>query len=483
MALSVLVVDPNEEWLQSAATYLKENLYNIKTVTNGKDAQLALYNDKFFAVVINWATKNHSCGQVLKFIKTNHPSQKVVVIVDDPELFDSVEAAEERLKKLGASEVAIKPFEMSVVKVLLEGHQGLGDFLGNLPKRKGQSAEEEVDVKDDQFSQVRIGEFYSAPSVMFDIYVKLKDNHYVKILHAGDEFSKERIDTYKEKKKVEFLYFHKSDMRKFVQYNNHLAKKLINNERVPLDSKVKQLKNVTAQYVDQLFTEGVKPQVIEQGREVCENMYQLVEKQEDLYKLLRSYQDFDPNAFTHAFLVSMFSTAIIKQFDWQSKTTIETTAMACLFHDIGKLKLPPEFKGLRPADMTDEQLELYKTHPDLGVEVVEGNRTINNSIKQIILQHHEAYDGSGYPFGKKGSKILTLANIVCLADDFTHIMVDENLEPVMALRKMLSNQEQVKRYNSMIVQNFINVFVDPGKIVKEAKQLAVGTKVISRKAS
>ena len=135
MALSILVVDPNEEWLQSAATYLKENLYNIKTVTNGKDAQLALYNDKYFAVVINWATKNHSCSQVMKFIKTNHPSQKVVVIVDDRELVDSGAASEDKLKKMGASEVAVKPFEMGEIKVLLEGHQGLGDFLGNLPKR------------------------------------------------------------------------------------------------------------------------------------------------------------------------------------------------------------------------------------------------------------------------------------------------------------------------------------------------------------
>ena len=82
-----------------------------------------------------------------------------------------------------------------------------------------------------------------------------------------------------------------------------------------------------------------------------------VKKEDDMYKLLRSYQDFDPNAFTHAYLVTLFSSCIIKQFEWQSKATIETTALACMFHDIGKMKLPPELLSLHPTNMSEDQLE------------------------------------------------------------------------------------------------------------------------------
>ncbi|MBC7540404.1 MAG: HD domain-containing protein, partial [Bacteriovorax sp.] len=151
----------------------------------------------------------------------------------------------------------------------------------------------------------------------------------------------------------------------------------------------------------------------------------------------------------------------------QSKTTIETTAMACMFHDIGKILLPKEFINLRPKDMSPEQLEMYKKHPELGLQVVEASRAINNSVKQIIIQHHEAYDGTGFPFEKKGNKILTLANIVCLADDFVHIMIDDKLQPTDALRKILTDKVGVKRYNTILVEKFINVFVDPEKIHKE----------------
>jgi HD-GYP domain-containing protein (c-di-GMP phosphodiesterase class II) len=141
--------------------------------------------------------------------------------------------------------------------------------------------------------------------------------------------------------------------------------------------------------------------------------------------------------------------------------------MACMFHDIGKTLLPKELIAMKTGDMSPEQLEQYKKHPELGFQILENNRSLNNSVKQIILQHHEAFDGTGYPFQKKGTKILTLANIVCLADDFVHIMIDQKVQPTEALKKILLDKAGVKRYNSVLVENFIKVFVDPGKAYKD----------------
>jgi putative nucleotidyltransferase with HDIG domain len=355
--------------------------------------------------------------------------------------------------------------------------------MAGVNKKEGASEEQEVTATDENFSRIKIDEFYSSQAVLFDIYIKLKENKYLKILHAGDTFSKERIDKYKNEKKLDSLYFHNSDRRKFIQYNNHLAKKLIENRSVPIYNKVNQLKNVSEKFIEEAYTVGLKPQVIEQGREVCESVYKLIESQPDLYSVLKSFQNFDPTAFAHSFLVTLYSTAIIKQFEWQSKTTIETTAMACMFHDIGKILLPKEFINLRPKDMSPEQLEMFKKHPELGLQVVESSRAINNSVKQIILQHHEAYDGTGFPFEKKGNKILTLANIVCLADDFVHIMIDDKLQPTEALRKILTNKVGVKRYNSILVEKFINVFVDPEKIHREVSLPSNSRVVGGKKAS
>ena len=462
MALKLLIVDPDDEWLSSAADFLKQALYEVTTVNNGKDAQLSLYNDKFFGVILNWDVQNHSGSQVLKFIRSNYPAQRVVVVLDV-----ATSADEEKVRKLGATEVAKKPFELNHLADLLEGHQSLGDLMGSLPRKKGQSDEVEISVGDNEFTQVGIDDFYSAQAVLFDVFVKLASGRYVKILHAGDTFSKERIDKYKNEKKVEFLYFKTTDRRKFIQYHNHLAKKLINTDNIPGQSKMGLMQVVAEKFVEEVYTQGMKPQVIDQGKEVAENIFNLVEKSKDLHKVLKELQNFDPNAYTHSFLTSIFTTAIIKQFEWQSKVTIETTALACLFHDIGKLKLPKGLADKDPKDMSESEFEEYKKHPEYGVEIVDGNRMISNSVKQIIMQHHEYYNGTGFPFQKRGSKILTLANIVCLANDFVNMMTREKLSPTDTLKKMLSDQEIVSRYNSMIVENFIKVFVDPQKLFKD----------------
>jgi putative nucleotidyltransferase with HDIG domain len=467
LALKLLIVDPDETWLAQAKKYFVDAQYDVHTVINGKEAQLTMYNTQYFAVIMNYATENHSCLQVLKFIKTNYTNQRVIVLLNDKARIDSGEVTEEKLKKLGVSELAVRPFEISHIKELLEGHQSLSDLMMSMNKKEGVSDETEVAMGDDSFTSIKIDEFYSSAAVLFDIYIKLSQDKYLKILHTGDTFSKERLDKYKNEKKVENLYFHNSDRRKFIQYNNFLTKKLIDNKNVPVYNKVNILKNVTEKFIEEAFTVGIKPQVIEQGKEVCESVFQLIEKQTDLYTILKSYQDFDPTAYSHAFLVTLYSTAIIKQFEWQSKATIETTAMACMFHDIGKTLLPNEFLNLSVRDMTPEQFDVYKKHPELGFQIVENNRMLNNSVKQIILHHHEAFDGTGFPFQKKGNKIPTLANIVCLADDFVHIMLDEKLQPTEALRRILMNKTGVKRYNSILVENFIKVFVDPEKVHKD----------------
>lgn len=482
MALKILICDPDAEWLARAREYFTTCGYVVSAVSNGKDAQLAIYNDKFFAVLLARETQSHSGIQVLKFIKSNSTNQRVIFIVGNRDRDEDSKSESEKFVKMGATEVLYRPFELEELKELLEGHQSLGDLVAGLPKNQGSSDEEEVSAQDDEFTSIRIDDFYSAQAVLFDIYIKLNTERYVKILHAGDTFEKKRIDKYKIEKKVEYLYFHKNDRRKFIQFNNFMASKMVENAAIDQDTKVRVMKNISEKYVEEAFVQGLKPQIIDQGREVCENIYKMIEKEKDIYKLLRSYQDFDPSAYNHAFLVSLFSTAIIKQFEWESKVTIESAAMACMFHDIGKMKLPRELLEKRPIDMSDQEIQLYQKHPELGFEIADSNRMLNNSVKQIILQHHEAFDGTGFPFKKRGNKILTLANIVALADSFTHIMVDSKVTPVEALRVLLGRQEDVAKYNSLIIENFIKVFVDPSKVVKEAA-LPSNSRVVNKKVS
>jgi HD-GYP domain-containing protein (c-di-GMP phosphodiesterase class II) len=133
--------------------------------------------------------------------------------------------------------------------------------------------------------------------------------------------------------------------------------------------------------------------------------------------------------------------------------------------------------------MSEQQLELYRKHPEYGAEILEGNSLVNNTVKQIVLQHHERFDGSGFPFGLKGAKVLTLASIVGLADYFAHIIVEKELKPVDALKVLLQDRPVMSTFNSAVVENLIKSFVDPDKIKKD-QILPSNSRVIpSKKAS
>ncbi|MCY4524205.1 MAG: HD domain-containing protein [Halobacteriovoraceae bacterium] len=465
MALNLLIADPDNKWLSEAKAYFEELSYQVKAVENGKDAQISLYKEKFFAVVLNDKIKEHTSRQVLTFIKANCPEIKIVLLSDKQE--SEEEKTEElelnKMEKSRQVDVLQKPFELKDIKILLESYQSIGDILSMIKRREEIGPEEECDIADAQFSKIKIDQFYAFQPVLFDIFIKLTTNRYIKILHAGDMLSRERMDKYATDKKVEYLYFKKEDLHKYIKFSNRVSKDAITSEKISSTKKIKLLQHVSEKFLEHSFEEGIKPQILEQGKEVVENVYLLIQSNKELYKILRDYQDFDPSAFSHAYLTSLFSSAIIKQFEWQSKTTLECIALACFFHDIGKMKSSKELLHLKVEDMTEEQFEKYRHHPQEGYKMLETNNTINNSVKQIILQHHEHIDGSGFPFARKGSKILTLSNIVCLADRFVHIIQEEELKPVDALKTLLERKKQLVWFNSIIVENLIKVFVNPEK--------------------
>lgn len=80
---------------------------------------------------LNYDVQNHSGPQVLKFIRTNYPNQRVILVLNDKQRYDSGEVTEENLQKLGAHELLIRPFEMGQLKEVLEGHQSLGDLMAD----------------------------------------------------------------------------------------------------------------------------------------------------------------------------------------------------------------------------------------------------------------------------------------------------------------------------------------------------------------
>lgn len=458
----ILIVDKDDKWSDGARSFLQNQFYDVDISTNGKDAQLNIYSNDYICVVLNYETKDHPALQVIKYIKLNKTALKIVTIVNNPDILKEDEISEEDIVKLGVSSVLQKSDNFKKLQNAIESFQNFSDIIKNAAK-EGKSDEEEMDLDDTQFTKVKISEFYSSQAVLFDVYVRIKADHYIKILHAGDALDQSRIDKYK-KKNVEYLYFSNTDRLRYIRFTNYLASKMIKSDKIDTTTKVNITKNVIEKIVEETYVSDLNPQLLQQSHEVTQNIQTFIEGEKDLYKFIRDYQEMDPNAYTHSFLTSLYSCIIAKQFEWESQVTLETLSMASMLHDLGKSKLRDKIIKTPIKEMLPDQLEEYRKHSAMGAEIVAKQRKISPTVSQIILQHHEMCDGSGFPYGLKKSKLSSLTRVVSFANEFVNFIQEEAITPTDGLKKFLAKEDALMKFDNIIIEKFCLAFIDPSKL-------------------
>src|SRR5579862_2502413 len=93
--------------------------------------------------------------------------------------------------------------------------------------------------------------------------------------------------------------------------------------------------------------------------------------------------------------------------------------LGLLLHDVGKLAIPTSITQ-KGEGLTGEEWELMRSHPRLGLELLRGD-DFSPLVKAIVLRHHERWDGSGYPDGKRGTEIHEMARVAAVADVYDAI--------------------------------------------------------------
>jgi response regulator RpfG family c-di-GMP phosphodiesterase len=100
------------------------------------------------------------------------------------------------------------------------------------------------------------------------------------------------------------------------------------------------------------------------------------------------------------------------------QATADLLRLAAPMHDVGKIGIPDAILN-KPGKLTNEEFEIIKTHTTIGYRILKGSKEkILQTAATIALQHHERWDGQGYPHGLKGADINILARITKLADIF-----------------------------------------------------------------
>lgn len=121
----------------------------------------------------------------------------------------------------------------------------------------------------------------------------------------------------------------------------------------------------------------------------------------------------DPYTAGHQRRVAELAVAIARELMFREEK-VKAIDLAAQLHDIGKINVPTEILS-KPGVLSELEMDIIRTHPRTGYEILK-DIDLPWNLAEIILQHHERLDGSGYPRGLKGESILSEARIIAVAD-------------------------------------------------------------------
>lgn len=172
----------------------------------------------------------------------------------------------------------------------------------------------------------------------------------------------------------------------------------------------------------------------------------------------------------HSQRVSMYSVVLAKEMGLSS-ARIQDLSTGALLHDIGKLGIPDSIL-LKPGDLTEEEWRLMRRHPEIGRDILKDIDFLEPAVG-VVLNHHEHWDGSGYPSGMKGEGIPQGARIFLVVDAFDTITTDR---PYRAAMTFDEAREELRRcrgsqFDPGAVDHFLRV---PEATWREIRRFTLG---------
>ena len=167
----------------------------------------------------------------------------------------------------------------------------------------------------------------------------------------------------------------------------------------------------------------------------------------------------DPYMIGHQQRVSQLSCAIGREMGLGSDQ-MRVIRIAALLHDWGKIFIPAEILR-KPGKLSRAELSVVRTHPDANYEILK-KIDFSGSIADIVRQHHERMDGSGYPLGLKGGDILMEARIIGVADVIESMVTNRPYRPALgeeAALKEIADKKGIL-YDPAVVDSCLKLFAE-----------------------
>jgi PAS domain S-box-containing protein len=197
------------------------------------------------------------------------------------------------------------------------------------------------------------------------------------------------------------------------------------------------------------------------AEEALQESYNKLERtmKSTIYAMAKTSETRDPYTAGHQRRVALLSKAIARKMGLP-EDQVNAVHMAAMVHDIGKINVPAEILS-KPGHLTEVEIDLIRIHPKVSYDILE-DIEFPWPIAEMVLQHHERLDGSGYPDGLSGDEILLEARILGVADVVEAISSHRPYRSALGTAKAI---EEIRRgsgkvYDPAVVEACESVLTD-----------------------
>jgi len=269
----------------------------------------------------------------------------------------------------------------------------------------------------------RVSPYMVIPSRVggFSLYLK-QDDKYVLYAEKGELFTdahKERIS----RLGVEHLYIKSEDYGFYARYVQDNIQDLLDDDSIPTRERARAWNDATVAVAREAFDKSL-PGHIDKRR--FRKIQSLIAKslkflaREDALKELARFITEGHELFQHGIGVMVLTISVLGTFVHEDADLMVSVGIGAMLHDIGKLELPQEIFRRREDGLSQQEKDMIKSHPALGVGLC-SSLPLPQETLQCILFHHEREDGSGYPSGATGELLPSYVKVLALCNEYDRL--------------------------------------------------------------
>ena len=274
------------------------------------------------------------------------------------------------------------------------------------------------------YDPVPLKKFDPEKELVADLYLKI-DSKYLKYRHKGDAITSEKYDLFLSKNVAE-VYFLKEVVQEVLSWLDATKEEAISEmvEKVGEENRelVEAREEIKEIIYETFADEELNSRAVEVLQHQSKEFISMASEDKVNKAILAKLTKFNSSVADHSVNTANVAIYIAMCCGFGAQYDLENIYMGALLHDYGKAKIPANILENKTNVRYSKAIQ---DHPNKGVGMIKKMKNIPEEVQMIVAQHHEQYNGSGFPSGLKGDGIYKFAMIVSMANIFNNIIEEE----------------------------------------------------------